>query len=295
MYGGNDTYVEPSYGDGSADHLPASTAYRLVGGDLSSSGSWDVWAVRFLASPDCEGDAIAHTATNAAGSGAYCSNPTGSDFIESMCKLNNGPSNGFTGNPEIPSKPYSGVPDEAGAIWLSMQFDVPTAVGCVQVFQKTYQSAGSIGVEARDDTDGGSWYIVSTQHDTNACGNTACCAIAQEDESFEVSWACADVTSIRLLPDTNDDYSSDYSTYGSYYSSDDGPPPPPPPPPPDDEPPPPPPNWRHIWIKTAGYHPLRHGEGEEDEGEEPADGEEDDLGDAVRLQLVIDEALDDQL
>ena len=63
----------------------------------------------------------------------------------------------------------------------------------------------------------------------------------------------------------------------------------------DTEPPPPPPNWRHIWIKTAGYHPLRHGEGEEDEGEEPADGEEDDLGDAVRLQLVIDEALDDQL
>ena len=44
-----------------------------------------------------------------------------------------------------------------------------------------------------------------------------------------------------------------------------------------------------------GSTPLRQGESEEDEGEESADRQEDDLGEAARLQLVIDETLDDQL
>ena len=48
-------------------------------------------------------------------------------------------------------------------------------------------------------------------------------------------------------------------------------------------------------VRWKDSTPLRQGEGEEDEGEEAADGEEDELGEAARLELVIDQTLDDQL
>ena len=197
--------------------LPNASAYRLVGTDLvNDSPWWEVTTARFLASGECNLSTPIAIGT-AASSGTYC----GTSSMTVFCELLGGPSNAFSGTPQVSSSEWAGKPDAGGSVWLTMDFGAATEVGCVQVYQPSYARANVITVEALEHD--GSWRAVRTVWQAQHCGTGSCCLLAEGEESFDVSWGCDVVTDISLLPAPPPS------------------PPPPSPPPPSPPPPSPPP------------------------------------------------------
>ena len=87
-------------------------------------------------------------------------------MFQFACNLASGPQNAFAGTPRIPTKTWIGVEDTAGTVFVGMEFAAPLVVGCVQLLQKAYRSAGSIAVEAL--AANGSWAGVKTAMHTQA-------------------------------------------------------------------------------------------------------------------------------
>lgn len=175
--------------------LPVSTSYRLVASNLvNDAPHWNVRAARFLASGECNLSTPIAAGT-ASSSGTYC----GETAMAAFCEILGGPTHAFTGTPQLAPSDWKGSPDADGLVWLQMDFEAPTEVGCVQLYQPSYARADTVTVEAFN-VSAGSWQAVRTAWNTKSCASDACCNLASGSESFDVSWGCDTVTSISLLP-----------------------------------------------------------------------------------------------
>ena len=183
--------------------------FRVIGMELHVPERWDIFAMRLLSSPTCDGLSQITEALVATSSGLSCDDKTeqecamaeliGHNAAEAIVKSWAQPQSVRNGNPH-----WKGEGDPP---WIQVSFSDPATVGCLQLFQRRSRAAGQVVLNTTHAD--GSWETIDTVPGSSCPDMTppdGCCKVCvnstQDEGCPDGGWACplGGVTTITIAP-----------------------------------------------------------------------------------------------